>query len=70
MYQDIDVIVQNNCQKMLVINGMANHIHFLMGIKPTCCISDFIREIKKSSNSFIKEKKLTAYHFDWIETEP
>ncbi len=56
LYKYISGIVQNKGQKMLAINGTKNHIHFLIGMRPTCCLSDLVREIKKSSNSFIKEK--------------
>ncbi|KAA6327000.1 hypothetical protein EZS27_023964 [termite gut metagenome] len=54
LYKYITGIVQNKEQKMLAINGMPNHIHFLIGMKPSCCLSDLVREIKKSSNAFIK----------------
>jgi len=30
-------------------------------------LSDLIREIKKSSNTFIKEKRFTRYNFQWQE---
>jgi len=52
---------------MLEINGTSNHIHFLIGMKPTCCLSDLVREIKKSSNSFVKEKRFTKFNFQWQE---
>ena len=67
LYKYITGIVQNKGQKMLSINGTHNHIHFFMGMKPTCCLSDFVREIKKSSSSFIKEKRLTPFRFQWQE---
>ena len=67
LYKYITGIVQNKGQKMLAINGTSNHIHFLIGMKPTCCLSDLVREIKKSSNTFIKEKKFTPYNFQWQE---
>ena len=52
---------------MLAINGIPNHIHFLIGMKPSCCLSDIVREIKKSSNDFIKENQLTKFRFAWQE---
>lgn len=67
IYKYITGIVQNNGQKMLSINGMPDHIHFLIGMKPTCCLSDLVREIKKSSNAFIKENKLSDFAFNWQE---
>lgn len=67
IYKYITGIVQNNGQKMLSINGMPDHIHFLIGMKPTCCLSDLVREIKKSSNAFIKENNLSDFSFSWQE---
>lgn len=52
---------------MLAINGMPDHIHFFIGMKPSCSLSDLVREIKKSSNEFINEKKFTNYKFSWQE---
>ena len=60
-------IVQNKTQKMLAINGTKDHIHFLIGMKPDCCLSDLVREIKKSSGNFIKEKHFSKYKFQWQE---
>lgn len=52
---------------MLAINGMSDHIHFLFGMRPSCCLSDLVREIKKSSNEFIKEKGFVKSNFQWQE---
>ena len=67
LYKYITGIAQNKGQKMLAINGTSTHIHFFIGMKPSCCLSDLVREIKKSSNTFIKEKKFTSYNFQWQE---
>jgi len=65
MYKYITGIVQNKEQKMLAINGMPDHIHFLIGMKPSCCLSDLVREVKKSSNTFINEKRFVKSKFEW-----
>lgn len=67
LYKYITGIVQNKGQKMLAINGMPDHLHLFIGLKPSCCISDLVREIKKSSNTFIKEKRFTRFNFNWQE---
>lgn len=67
LYKYISGIVKNKGQKMLAINGMPDHIHFLIGMKPSCCLSDLVRETKKSSNDFIKEKKFSKLKFQWQE---
>ena len=67
LYKYITGIIRNKKQKLLAINGMPDHIHFFIGMKPTCCLSDLVREIKKSSNEFIKEKKVCKFKFQWQE---
>ncbi|MBN8653307.1 MAG: IS200/IS605 family transposase [Cytophagales bacterium] len=67
LYKYISGIIRNKEQKLLAINGMPDHIHFLMGMKPSCTLSDLVREIKKSSNEFIKGKKFTTCKFQWQE---
>ncbi len=67
LYKYITGIVQNKGQKMLAINGMPDHIHFLIGMKPSCCLSDLVREVKKSSNAFIKVKRFSKFKFEWQE---
>jgi REP element-mobilizing transposase RayT len=67
LYKYITGTVQNKNQKMLAINGYQDHIHFLIGMKPSCCLSDLVREVKKSSNKFINENKFSKYKFEWQE---
>lgn len=67
LYRYITGIIQNKGHKMIRVNGIANHIHFLIGMNPSGCLSDLIREIKKLSNEFIKENKFTKYKFAWQE---
>ena len=65
LYQYIAGIIKNKHQKPLVINGMPDHIHILIGMKPACCLADLIREIKKSSNDYIRNKITTQNNFQW-----
>jgi len=67
LYKYITGIVQTKEQKLLAINGMPDHIHILIGMKPSCCLSDLVREIKKSSNEFITENKFCKLAFNWQE---
>lgn len=67
LYKYITGIVQNKEQKMLAVNGMPDHIHFLIGMKPSCCLSDLVREVKKSSNEFIRTKQFIPFQFQWQE---
>lgn len=67
LYKFVSGIVTNKGQKLLAINGMPDHIHIFIAMKPTCCLSDLVREIKKASNLYINEKKLCPSKFQWQE---
>ena len=67
LYKYIAGIITNKGQKLIAINGMPDHLHILIGIKPNYCVSDLIREVKKSSNEFIKERRYTSVPFQWQE---
>lgn len=67
LYKYITGIIQNKGQKLIAINGMPDHIHIFIGMKTNCSLSDLVREVKKSSNSFINEKQFTTIPFYWQE---
>lgn len=67
LYKYITGTITNKGQKLIAINGMPDHIHILIGMKPSCSLSDLVREIKKSSNDFINEKKFCKSDFKWQE---
>ncbi|QBN19102.1 IS200/IS605 family transposase [Flavobacterium nackdongense] len=67
LYKYITGITQNNSHKLLAINGMSDHIHILIGIRPAQSISDLMKDVKQSSSKWINENKLTKTHFEWQE---
>ena len=67
LYKYITKIIQNNGHKMICINGMPDHIHILIGLRPAQSISELLREIKSNSSKWINEKKLVSGKFEWQE---
>jgi putative transposase len=67
LYQYIIGIVNEKGQKLLAINGVQDHIHFMIGMRPTCCLADLVREIKKASTKMINDNKFTKGTFHWQE---
>lgn len=49
----------------LAVNGSFDHVHLFFDYKGKELIRDLVREIKKSSNTFIKDRKLTRFKFQW-----
>lgn len=50
---------------MHAINGMEDHIHLLVEIKPDISVSDFIKDIKIASSIFIKKNALFPRFIKW-----
>jgi REP element-mobilizing transposase RayT len=67
LYKYITGIVRNQGQKLIAINGMLDHVHILIGLKPAMALADLVREIKADSTNFINEQKLVHGRFNWQE---
>lgn len=57
LYKYITGIVRNQGQKLISINGMPDHVHILIGLKPAMALADLVREIKADSSNFINRNK-------------
>lgn len=65
LHKFITGIVQNREHKMLAVFCMPDHIHILVGLKPTQSISDLVRDIKAGSSKFINDNKWIKGKFSW-----
>lgn len=65
LYKYITGIISNEGQKLIVINGMPDHVHILIGLKPNKSISDLVRDIKANSSRLINEKRWIKGKFEW-----
>jgi len=60
-------IIKNKGQKSIIVNGMPDHIHAFIGLRPAMSISDLVRDVKSSSANFINEKEWIKGRFAWQE---
>ncbi len=67
LYKYMTGIVRNNAQKLISINGMSDHVHILIGLKPAMALADLVRDIKADSSDFINRKKWIRGRFSWQE---
>ncbi len=65
LYKYITAVIQNDKHKMLAINGMPDHIHIFLGLNPAISISDLVKDVKRASNNWIKEKGFIKGKFEW-----
>jgi REP element-mobilizing transposase RayT len=67
LHKYISEIITSKGQKSIIVNGVGDHIHCFIGLKPSMCLSDLIREVKNNSSKFINEKQLVKWKFQWQE---
>jgi putative transposase len=67
LFKYITGIVKNQGQKLISINGMSDHIHFLIGLRPAMALADLVREIKVDSTNHINKEKWIHGRFNWQE---
>ncbi len=65
LYKYITGIAQNHGHKMIIINGMPDHLHIVIGMRPTQSISELLQMIKRDSSKWINENKLVSGKFQW-----
>lgn len=65
LFKYLSGIVTNKEHKSIIINGMQDHIHILIGLNPKESISTLIGDLKRSSSIFINENKWFPGKFAW-----
>jgi REP element-mobilizing transposase RayT len=59
--------IRGKNQKPIIVNGVEDHVHVFVGIKPSVCIADLVRDIKNNSSKFINEQGYLNHPFSWQE---
>jgi len=67
LHKYISGIIKGKEQKPIIVNGMPDHIHAFIGLRPSMSISELVRDVKNNSSNFINEKKLVNGKFSWQE---
>lgn len=65
LFRYISGIITNKGQKSIIVNGVADHVHILVGLRPTIALSDLVRDIKNNSSKYINEKGWVNGKFQW-----
>ena len=61
-----NLINETGC-KTIIVNGVEDHIHCFLGLKPTISISELMKTVKAKSSKHINEKGYLQNRFEWQE---
>lgn len=67
LYKFMTGIIKQEKQKLIATNGMPDHVHLLIGLKPDIALSDLVRDVKAKSSKLINERRLVKGRFRWQE---
>jgi putative transposase len=67
LHQYIAGTIKGKGQKPIIVNGMPDHIHAFVGLKPALSISDLVRDIKNNASNFVNDHKYVKGKFAWQE---
>jgi putative transposase len=65
LHKYIAGIIKSKEQKSIIVNGVADHVHCFIGLKPVMTISDLVRDIKNNASNFVNDKKFVKGKFHW-----
>jgi putative transposase len=67
LFKYITGIIQNHGHKLIAINGMADHLHIFIGMKPSQSLSELMQDIKGDSSKWINGRGFLRGRFSWQE---
>ncbi|MBK7433295.1 MAG: IS200/IS605 family transposase [Chitinophagaceae bacterium] len=65
LYLYMIAIAANNGHKTLAINGMPDHMHLVLGMRPTQSLSELMQDIKGDSSAWINKSGFVPGRFRW-----
>ena len=57
LYRYIARVVQSHDSILYAVNGIENHIHLLVQLHPSTCLSNLVRDIKLSTSQWMKQNQ-------------
>lgn len=61
-----NLINEANC-KTIIVNGVEDHVHCFIGLRPAISVSELMKTVKAKSSKYINDHSLTPEHFEWQE---
>ena len=61
-----NLINETGC-KTIIVNGVEDHMHCFLGLRPAVSVFDLMKTVKAKSSKYINDHKLTKERFEWQE---
>jgi len=61
-----NLINEADC-KTIIVNGVEDHVHCFIGLKPVVSVSELMKTVKAKSSKYVNDHNLTESRFEWQE---
>lgn len=61
-----NLINETGC-KTIIVNGIEDHIHCFLALRPVICLSELMKTVKAKSSKYINDNHFIPYRFEWQE---
>lgn len=61
-----NLINETKC-RTIIVNGVEDHVHCFLGLRPVVSISELMKTVKAKSSKYINDHHLTPERFEWQE---
>ena len=65
LYGVIGNLINETASKTIIVNGVEDHVHCFLGLKPVVSVSELMKTVKAKSSKYINDHKLTPERFEW-----
>ena len=67
LFKYMTAIIKEDGHKPLAVGGVDNHVHILLGFRPTQSLSAFVLKLKRNTSEWINKEGFTRNVFRWQE---
>jgi len=60
-------LINETGSKTIIVNGVEDHVHCFLGLKPVVSISELMKTVKAKSSKYVNDNQLTKKRFEWQE---
>ncbi len=60
-------LINETACKTIIVNGVEDHVHCLIGLKPVVSVSELMKTVKAKASKYINDHSLTSCRFEWQE---
>ena len=68
LHKYIAGIIKGKDQKPIIVNGMPDHIHAFIGLRPAMAISNLVMDVKNNASNFINDRGFVRGRFAWQDS--